>query len=239
MIVDTTDINFLHSKTHIIKTWLKNFPISIRKNVKNILSIDSENADLDLEISTYFKNCEKYYIVQSEYNSYKKSIDTLFGNFKFKISYSDIYDYELDPKTSYDIIIIFTKFNLDEDITSFVKKAFEFISTNGKIMIISCSHDKFVLESRNFFNLNFISDQEFIKNLDFKCRIFNTHVSTFLNINDLNKIEMLKLTNEKLDDNKIEEFKQFALEKYGSSVCVPISLIILSKIKILEPKLIK
>ena len=60
-----------------------------------------------------------------------------------------------------------------------------------------------------------------------------------LNINDLNKIEMLKLTNEKLDDDKIEEFKQFALKKYGSSVCVPISLIILSKIKILEPKLIK
>ncbi len=236
MIVDTTDINFLYSKTHIIKTWLKNFPVSIRNNVKNILSIDSENPELDLEISTYFKNCNKYYIVQSDYDCYKKSIDTLFGKFNFKISYSDIFDYELDPLISYDIIIFFTNFNLNEDITSFVKQAFGFISNSGKIMLITCSHDKIVLEARKFFNLNFISDSEFRKNLDFNCKIFNTHISTFININNLSKNEMLKLTNEELNEDKIQEFKKFALEKYGDYACIPISMIVLSKFKIMEIK---
>ena len=239
MIVDTTDINFLNSKTHIIKTWLKNFPISIRNNVKNILSIDSENAELDLEISSYFKNCNKYYIVQSDYDCYKNSIDTLFGKFNFKISYSDIFDYELDPLTSYDIIIFFTNFNLNEDVNSFIKKAFEFLSENGKIMLITCAHDKFVLESRTFFDLKFISDNEFRKNLNFDCKVFNTHISTFININNLSRNEMLKLTNEELNDDKIKEFKDFALKKYGDYACIPISMIILSKYKFSDLKLLK
>ena len=38
---------------------------------------------------------------------------------------------------------------------------------------------------------------------------------------------MLKLTNENISDEKIEDFKKFALEKYGDYVSVPISVIIL------------
>ena len=54
MIIDITEVNFTHSRLHIVKNWLKNYPISIRDRVMNILSIDSESPDLDLEISTYF-----------------------------------------------------------------------------------------------------------------------------------------------------------------------------------------
>ncbi len=236
MFIDDIDINFLHSKNHILKTWLRNFPKSIRDNVKNILSIDSENPELDLEVSKFFKNCEKYYIVQSDYDCYKNSIDTLFGKFNFKISYNEIFDYELDPNTSYDLIIFFTNFNLDEDVTAFVKQAFEFLSNDGKIMIITCRDDKFVKETRNFFGLNFISDYEFKDNLDFNCKVFNTHIPTFLNLNTLTKNDMYKLTNTELDEGKVQEFKKYALEKYGEYVCVPISMILLSKFKLLKFK---
>jgi len=236
MFIDDIDVNFIHSKDEIIKNWLRHFPRSIKDNVKNILSIDSESPELDLEVSKYFKNCEKYYIVQSDYDCYKNSVDTLFGKFNFKISYNDIFDYELDPYTSYDLIIFFTNFNLDEDITAFVKKAFEFLSHSGKILIVTCRNDKFVMETRDFFKLNFISDNEFRENLNFNCKIFNTHVPTFLNINHLSKKEMLKLTNIDLDEEKIKEFKEYALEKYGEYVCVPISMIMLSKFKLLKFK---
>jgi hypothetical protein len=236
MFIDDIDVNFLHSKNHILKSWLKNFPKSIRDNVKNILSIDSENPDLDLDVSKYFKNCDKYYIVQSDYDCYKKSIDSLFGNFNFKISYNEIFDYELDPYISYDLIIFFTNFNLDEDITAFVKKAFEFLSHGGKIILITCRNDKFVMETREFFDLKFLSDYEFRENLNFNCKFFNTHVPTYLNLNNLSKNEMLKLTNIELDESKINEFKEYAIKKYGEYVCVPISMIILSKFKILKFK---
>lgn len=231
MIIDTTEVNFSHSKLHIIKNWLKNYPISVREKVNNILSIDSENPDLDIEISSYFKNLKRYYIVQSDYDSYKNSIDKIFGKFNFKISYSDIFDYELDPLISYNIILLFTNFQLDEDITSFVKKAFDFLDENGKIVLITCSHQNFVLEARNFFNLNFISENEFMKKLDLDCKLFHTHLSTFININNLDQKEMKKLTNENLDDEKINQFKEFAYKKYGQFASVPISMFVLSKIR--------
>ena len=66
--------------------------------------------------------------------------------------------------------------------------------------------------------------------------MFNTHIPTYLNINHLSKKEMLKLTNMELNEDKIKEFKEFALEKYGEYVCVPISMIMLSKFKLLKFK---
>ena len=48
-------------------------------------------------------------------------------------------------------------------------------------------------------------------------------------INKLNKNEMLKLTNQELSEEKIDEFKKYALEKYGDYASVPISVIILRK----------
>ena len=47
---------------------------------------------------------------------------------------------------------------------------------------------------------------------------------------------MLKLTNMELEEDKIKEFKEYALQKYGEYVCVPISMIILSKFKLLKFK---
>ena len=227
------DINFIESKDEILKKWLKNLPSSMKNKVKNILSIDSENPQLDLEVCNCFKQCNKYYIVQSDYLCYKNSINKLFGKFNFKISYSEIFDYELDPYISYDLIIFFTNFNLDEDITSFIKQAFKFLSHDGKIMIITCSNDKFVMETREKFNLKFISDREFRENLDLKCRFWYTHVKTYLNLNKLSKKEILKLTNKELSDEQIQDFKEYALNKYDDYVSVPISVIILSKIKML------
>ena len=225
---DMDDINFLHSKNELIKIWLKNFPSSFRKKVKNILSIDSEDPELDINISKYFTNYSKYYLVQSDYDCYKNCVNKLFGNFDFKISYSDIYSYEIDPCSSYDLIIIFTNFDLN-NVSDFIKRTFELLNSGGKILIATCKHDKFVLDCRNYFNLQFLSDKEFKDSLDLNCKLFNYNIHTYLNLNKLSKNEMLKLTSQEIDDNKIKEFKEYASSKYGEYVNIPISLFVLSK----------
>ena len=91
------------------------------------------------------------------------------------------------------------------------------------------TNDKFVLEAREYFDLKFISDKEIKEKILFDGRIFNTHISTFLNINKLNKKEMLKLTNKDISDSKIDEFKKYAIKKYGDYVNVPISILIIKK----------
>ena len=230
MFIKNINVNFKYSRIEIVKNWLKNYPKSKKFKIKNILSIDSESPEYDVEVSKYFNNCEKYYIIQSNYDLYKKSIDKLFGRFNFKISYDDILDFELDPYISYDLIIFFKNFNLDENISLFVKKTFELVSKDAIILFITNKNDNFTLDTRSFFNLNFMSDFEFKENLNIDCKIFNTHISTYLNINELTKKEMLKLTNIKLNDDKIKEFKNYALKKYGEHVCVQVSLIILSKL---------
>ena len=48
-------------------------------------------------------------------------------------------------------------------------------------------------------------------------------------MNKLSKNEMLKLTSQEIDDNKIKEFKEYASSKYGEYVVIPISLFVLSK----------
>lgn len=225
---DMNDINFLHSKNELLKIWFRNFPNSFKKKVKNILSIDSEDPELDLNLSKYFVNFEKYYLVQSDYDCYKNCINKLFGNFNYKISYSDIFDYDIDPYISYDLIVIFTNFDL-VNVTDFIKRTFDLLSDEGKIFIITCKHEKFVLDCRNYFNLSFTSDKEFKDNLDFDCKVFNTIIHTYLNLNNLSEKEMLKFTNEKIDSEKLKEFKDFAYSKYGDYVNIPISLFVLSK----------
>ena len=229
MFIDDIDVSYKYSKNEIIKKWLKNYPKSFKSKIKNILSINSENANLDLEISNYFNNCDKYYIIESNYNFYKDSIDKLFGKFNFKISYNNILDYEIDPYLSYDLIFFFNNFNLEEDVSLLIKKSFELMSNKGKIFIISCKGNKFLIDFRKYFNLNFLFDYEFKENLNFDYKIFNTHIPIFINLKDLTKDELLKLTNINLDDNKIKDFKKYANKKYGEHVCVPVSIIILSK----------
>lgn len=227
MFIDDVNANFKYSKNEIVKKWLKNFPKSFRSKVKNILSINSENAELDLEISKYFNNCERYYIIESNYDFYKDRIDKLFGKFNFKISYNDIIDYEIDPYLSYDLIIFFN--NLCQDISLLIKKSFELINNKGKIFIISYKSNKFIIDFRKYFNLNFLCDYEFKENLNLDCKIFNTHIPIYINLNNLTKNELLKFINFNFDDNKIKEFKKYAKKKYGDHVCVPVSIIILSK----------
>lgn len=225
---DMNDINFLYSKNELLNIWFKKFPSSFKNKVKNILSIDSEDPLLDENISNYFPNFSKYYLSQSNYDCYKNSIEKLFGKFKFKISYSDIFDYEIDPCISYDLIIIFTSFDLNK-ISDFIKRCFDLLSDDGKIFIVTCKHDDFVLECRNYFDLNFTSDFEFKNNLDLDCKLFNTNINTYLNLDNLSKNEMLKLTNENIDDEKLSKFKNFAISKYDTHVIIPISIFILSK----------
>ena len=232
MFIKDLNINFKYTKNDIIKNWLRNYPKSKKLKIKNILSVDNDSPEFDNEISKYFNNCENYYIIQTNYDCYKNSIDKLFGSFNFKISYNDILDYELDPYISFDLIIFFTNYNFDENITSFIKKTFELISNDGMILIITCKNNKFVKETRNFFNLNLLSDYEFKENLKIDCKIFNTNIPLYLDILNLSNKEMLKLTNKKIDSKKITEFKNYALKKYGNYICVPVSFLILSKLKI-------
>jgi hypothetical protein len=103
------------------------------------------------------------------------------------------------------------------------------MSNKGKIFIISFKGNEFLIDLRKYFNLNFLFDYEFKEKLNFDCKIFNIHIPNYINLKNLTKNELLKLTNINLDNNKIKEFKKYANKKYGEHVCVPLSIIILSK----------
>ena len=115
-------------------------------------SLVIENGTLTEFLDIAMKN-----IGRSEINSFSKIIKKIKGTYRY-----------------------FTNFNLDEDITSFVKKAFEFLSHSGKILIVTCRNDKFVMETRDFFKLNFMwhTIMIFLKNymIYFWTRIGNIHV---------------------------------------------------------------
>ena len=77
--------------------------------------------------------------------------------------------------------------------------------------------------------LKTIGDKSLKESLDkIKCRIFNTYIPTFVNINNLNSTNLSQILRKKCDDNDLDKFKIIALENYGEFISIPIAVIILS-----------
>lgn len=224
-----TDIQYLNCQQDNLIKWIKAMPTSQKKGIKNILSVDSGNGHLDKNIIELLPNIKNYYIIQSDYDNYQNCINNLFGNFKFKISYSDLFDYELDPCTSYDVIVFFDGINNIDECSSFIKQCTKFINEKGKLWIFT-HEDKGCLNSiKRKFNLNTIGDKTLVNSLDdINCRIFNTHVPTFVNINNLDINNLSQILRKKCDDTDLQKFKLIAKEEYGEFISIPISIMILS-----------
>jgi hypothetical protein len=223
------DIQYLNSQQETLIKWIKSMPMSQKKCIRNILSIDSGNGRLDKQVIELLPNIKNYYIIQSDYNNYQNCIKNLFGNFKFKLSYSDLFDYELDPYLSYDVIVFFDGINDIDECSSFIKQCIKFINEKGKLWIFT-HEDKGCLNSiKSCMNLKTIGDKSLKNSLDdIKCRIFNTHIPTFININKLNCTNLSQILRKKCDDNDLDQFKIIAKENYGDFISIPISVIILS-----------
>lgn len=223
------DIQYLNSQQETLIKWIKSMPMSQKKCIRNILSIDSGNGRLDKQVIELLPNIKNYYIIQSDYNNYQNCIKNLFGNFKFKLSYSDLFDYELDPYLSYDVIVFFDGINDIDECSSFIKQCIKFINEKGKLWIFT-HEDKGCLNSiKSCMNLKTIGDKSLKNSLDdIKCRIFNTHIPTFININKLNCANLSQILRKKCDDNDLDQFKIIAKENYGDFISIPISVIILS-----------
>ena len=74
--MEDIDINFLDSKNNILKKWLCNFPSSVKINVSNVLSINSEDPEIDIEVIKCFKNCRNYrkffyFVLEKKYGSHR------------------------------------------------------------------------------------------------------------------------------------------------------------------------
>lgn len=229
------DIQYLSSQQETLIKWIKSMPLSQKKCIRNILSVNSGNGNLDKQVIKLLPNIKNYYIIQSEYNNYQNCIQNLFGNFKFKVSYSDLFDYELDPYVSYDVIVFFDGFSDIKECTSFLKCCTKFINDNGKVWIFTHEDNGCIDNVRNHFGLNTYGDLTLRNNIpDIKCKIFNTHIPTFINIKEINTTCLSQLLRKKCTDNDLIKFKNFVLENYGEHIQIPISVLILSNFKKIE-----
>ena len=227
------NINYLDYQKEILLKWISNMPKSQTKKIKNILSIDSGNGLLDKNVINYFPNIEKYYLLQSEYDDYKKCINNLFGNFKFKISYNDLFDYELDPYLSYDLVIFFEGITKAEDCSEFINKCIKLMNKTGQIWIFTHIQKGIINHLKEILNIDHISDRLLIKNLDdINCKVFNTHIPTYFEINNFNKKNLSKLLKYELNDDELLKLKTTIKNEYGNSISVPIAVVILSKFRI-------
>lgn len=226
---DSIDIQYLNSQQEILIKWIKNMPTSQKRNIRNILSIDSGNGKLDKQVIELLPNIKNYYIIQSDYDNYQNCIKNLFGNFKFKISYSDLFDYELDPYLSYDVIVFFDGINDIDECSSFIKQCSKLINDKGKLWIFTHEDNGCLNSIKNHMNLKTIGDISLKNSLDdIKCHIFNTHIPTFVNINKLTSANLSQIIRKKCDHNDLDQFKIIAKENYGEIISIPISVIILS-----------
>ena len=223
------DIQYLNCQQDILIKWIKSMPVSRKNKIRNILSIDSGNGILDKQVIELLPNIKNYYIIQSEYDNYQNCINNLFGNFKFKISYSDLFDYELDPYISYDLIVFFDGINFIEECFSFITECTKLINENGNLWIFTHQDNGTLNNIKKEMELKTIGDKSLKESLDnIKCRIFNTHIPTIVNINKLNSTNLSQILRKKCDNNDLEKFKKIAFENYGEFISIPIAVIILS-----------
>ena len=229
---ENNNIQYLGSQQDILIKWIKSMPLSQKKCIKNILSVNSGNGILDKKVINLLPNIKNYYIMQSEYDNYQNCIRNLFGNFKFKISYSDLFDYDLDTYITYDVIVFFDGFSDLSECSNFINCCTNFINKESKIWIFTHEENGYVNDVKKYFNVESTNDKmlkDTIVNL--KCKIFNTHIPTFINVNSLNLLSLSQIIRKKCNNNDLLKFKEYTIKNYGENIEIPISVIILSNIK--------
>lgn len=226
------DIQYINTQQNTLIKWIKSMPISQKKCIKNILSVNSGNGYLDNEVIKLLPNIKNYNIVQSDYTNYQNCIEKLFGNFKFKISYSDLFDYDLDSYINYDLIIFFDGFEEINDCSSFIEYCIKFTTENGKIWIFTHDDDGCINKAMKNFGYDTYGDKTLKKSIDkINCKIFNTHIPTFLNLSELTLNSLSQITREKCNKDDLKKIIDYIKDNYGSYISIPISVLILSNFK--------
>ena len=220
------DIQYLESQKIILLKWLKGMPSSRKKNIKNILSVNCGNGLLDKEVSKLMTNLEQYNIIQSDYTQYSNCIENLYGDFKFKLSYSELFDYEMENYIKFDLVIFFD--GIDEG-NIFMESCINMMNPDGKIWIFTSEHKGIITKIKKELKLNINNDRTLISKLEKPCKIFNTHISTYLNINNINTIQLSQLLKKECSENDLTLFKNIVSEEFGEFISVPIAVIILSE----------
>ena len=63
------------------------------------------------------------------------------------------------------------------------------------------------------------------------CKIFNTHIPIHLDLSELTLNSLNQITREKCNEKDFNLIKEYIKETYGSYISIPISVLILSKLK--------
>jgi len=224
--MSNNDIHYLKSRKETLLKWIKIMPTSQKICIKNILCLNSGDGTLDKQVIQQLQNVKNYYIIQSDYNNYQSCIQNLFGNFKFKISYSDLVDYEFSSCILYDVIVFFDGMNNINEASSFIKLCSKFINKNGKLWIFTHENKGCLNSIKKSLGIN----DKLLRNSlnDINCHIFNSYIPTFINVNKLDINSLSKILRKECDDNDLRKFQLNAIENYGEFISIPISIIILS-----------
>lgn len=229
---EINEIQYINTQQETLIKWIKSMPISQKKCIKNILSVNSGNGYLDDKVIKLLPNIKNYNIVQSDYNNYQNCINRLFGNFKFKVSYSDLFDYDFDTLINYDLIIFFDGFGDVNDCASFIQYCTKFIKDDGKIWIFTHDDNGCINKTMKHFNYDTYGDKTLKNALDkIRCKIFNTHIPTYLDLNELTLDNLNRIAREKCKEHDFKLIKDYIRNTYGNYISVPISVVILSKLK--------
>ena len=102
------------------------------------------------------------------------------------ISYNDLLDYDIDPYISFDMILFFNNISLD-DINEILIKCKHLINKNGQIWIFTHKSDGELNKIKNKLNIENYGDNDIINTININCKIFNTHIPTFLKSDTINK----------------------------------------------------
>ena len=224
--MSNNDIHYLNSRKETLLKWIKMMPISHKTCIKNILCVNSGDGTLDKQVIEELQNIKNYYINQSDYNNYQSCIQNLFGNFKFKISYSELFDYEFSPCLLYDVIVFFDGMNNINESSSFIKQCSKFISKKGKLWIFTHENKGCLNSIKKSLEINNKSLRDSLN--DINCHIFNSYIPTFINVNKLDINSLNQILRKECDDNDLRKFQLNAIENYGEIIPIPISIMILS-----------
>ena len=223
------EYNIKSNELDQIVKWIKGMPKSDKINYKNILSINAGTGELDLYIFKLIPNIEKYNLIESSYDLYKKCIDKVFGNYKYQVSNCNLDDFTPDPYIIYDLIIFPNGINNINIFKDNINKFFKVLNKNGKIWIFTPTNKGIYEIQEQFKNTEkFTIDTDLINILNNSSyKIFRTHIPAQINIQEISKNIIDKILNKDCNINDINKIKDF-LKKYDKYMDQPISVIIIS-----------
>ena len=108
----------------------------------------------------------------------------------------------------------------------------KFIKDDGKIWIFTHDDNGCINNTMKHFGYDTYGDKTLKKSIDkINCKIFNTHIPTFLNLNELTLDSLNQITREKCKEDELKKIKDYIKDNYGSYISIPISVLILSNLK--------